>query len=331
MRVPFPSLEEKLSLLEKYWDALHGQKCGVFRDYGFRAHFHGLGGPALGIMMSLLRLPQVGRLRVDGAMTPKRQSAQIVRLRLELAKAQPDQEILNAALQALGKCTLWWRRPAESAEPPRCRPRYPRRSRRSPRIRWIDWRWLHAGWRVFPGQAGIVTAIHGHPRKRRTRRKSACSQRHLPARSENLVVPVRSGAAWVVPAGLVVRFTTPEGPQVLDVNLWSLQNPRERFWASRTRQMYGAHVTVGDRHWSSLPYLRPLATVVADSLAYGRDANGTGCHDLLGTRCDPYVSSVLSRTAYDFHCHSNLTRAVAPFGLTEYDVHDVINVFKLPA
>ena len=38
---------------------------------------------------------------------------------------------------------------------------------------------------------------------------------------------------------------------------------------------------------------------------------------------------MLSGAAYDFHCHSNLTRAVAPFGLTEFDVHDVINLFQV--
>ncbi len=54
-----------------------------------------------------------------------------------------------------------------------------------------------------------------------------------------------------------------------------------------------------------------------------------GCHDLLGTRCDPYVNQLLSGAAYDFHCHSNLTRAVAQFGLTEFDVHDVINLFQV--
>ncbi|EEA28716.1 hypothetical protein TMatcc_002932 [Talaromyces marneffei ATCC 18224] len=32
---------------------------------------------------------------------------------------------------------------------------------------------------------------------------------------------------------------------------------------------------------------------------------------------------------FDFHCHSNLTRAVIPFGLTELDVHDVLNVFQV--
>jgi uncharacterized protein len=143
------------------------------------------------------------------------------------------------------------------------------------------------------------------------------------------VVPVRSGRAWTAPAGSVVRFSIVEGPQVLDLNLWYRLDPRERFWAARTRQFYGAHVTTGDRLWSNLPFLRPLATIVADSLGYGLDEDGAGCHDLLGTRCDPYVNQLLNGTAYDFHCHSNLVRAVLPYGLTEFDVHDVINVFQV--
>jgi uncharacterized protein YcgI (DUF1989 family) len=143
------------------------------------------------------------------------------------------------------------------------------------------------------------------------------------------VIPVRSGHARELPAGHVCRFSIVDGPQVLDVNLWNLHNPRERFWASRTRQFYGAHVTTGDRLWSNLPYLRPLVTIVADSMDYGIDEDGAGCHDLLGTRCDPYVNRLLAGTDYDFHCHSNLFRAVLPWGLHESDVHDVINVFQV--
>jgi uncharacterized protein YcgI (DUF1989 family) len=48
-----------------------------------------------------------------------------------------------------------------------------------------------------------------------------------------------------------------------------------------------------------------------------------------GTRCDPYVSHMLSGASYDFHCHSNLTRSILPFHLTESDVHDVLNVFQV--
>ncbi len=146
---------------------------------------------------------------------------------------------------------------------------------------------------------------------------------------EELVIPVRCGRAWKVPAGHVCRLSIIEGPQVLDLNLWCFDDPRERFWASRSRQFHGAHVTVGDRLWSTLPFLRPLATAVADSIAYGTDEDGAGCHDLLGTRCDPYVNQMLSGRAYDFSCHSNLVRAILPHGLTEFDVHDVLNVFQV--
>lgn len=159
-----------------------------------------------------------------------------------------------------------------------------------------------------------------------------------------------SGQAWVVPAGHVCRLTTPQGPQVGDLNIWNANNPRERFWAARTRQIHASHVSVGDRLWSTLPYLRPLVTITGDSLGGGQlhevlgpdgkrvqdagDRFGTSqwggrVHDLLGTRCDPYVNLLMGGESFDFHCHSNLTRAVVPFGLTELDVHDVLNVFQV--
>jgi uncharacterized protein len=143
---------------------------------------------------------------------------------------------------------------------------------------------------------------------------------------EQLVVPIRSGKAWTVRAGQVCRIVALEGPQVADLNLWHGHNPRERFWASRTKQLHSAHMRVFDRFWSCLPYLRPMATVIGDSINYGIDADGAGCHDLLGTRCDPYVHQMLTGEELDMCCHSNLLRAVVPYRLGEYDVHDVLNV-----
>ncbi|HVD02399.1 MAG TPA: DUF1989 domain-containing protein [Candidatus Dormibacteraeota bacterium] len=143
------------------------------------------------------------------------------------------------------------------------------------------------------------------------------------------VIPPRSGYAWAVPAGSVVRLVAVEGPQVGDLNLWNLQNPRERFWAARTRQLQGAHVSTFDRLWSSLPYLRPLATIIGDTLPTEPTEHGGRCHDLLGSRCDPYLYKLLDDRDYDVTCHNNLTRAIAPFHLTEMDVHDVLNVFQV--
>ena len=59
------------------------------------------------------------------------------------------------------------------------------------------------------------------------------------------------------------------------------------------------------------------------------DDDGAGCHDLLGTRCDPYVHKLLNGEDFDYCCHSNLVRAVAPFHLDESDVHDVLNIFQV--
>lgn len=146
---------------------------------------------------------------------------------------------------------------------------------------------------------------------------------------EKFTIPIRSGQAWEVPAGSVCRILTPEGPQVGDFNVWSRADPRERMWASRTRQLQAAHLTTYDRIWSTLPFLRPMLTITNDTLAdYGIDSDGGRVHDLLGTRCDPYVNTMLTGKDFDYHCHSNLTRAVLPYGLTEFDVHDVLNVFQ---
>ncbi len=146
---------------------------------------------------------------------------------------------------------------------------------------------------------------------------------------EQFEVPIRSGKAWPVLAGQICRIVVVEGAQVADFNAWNLNNPRERFWAARTKQLHRAHVTTFDRLWSCLPYLRPMLTITGDTVDYPLDEDGAGCHDLLGTRCDPYVHKLLNGEDFDYCCHSNLVRAVTPYHLDESDVHDVLNIFQV--
>jgi len=82
------------------------------------------------------------------------------------------------------------------------------------------------------------------------------------------------------------------GRRSADLNIWNAHNPRERLWGFRaTAPAPGAHVTTFDRLWSTLPYLRPIATITADSLKTTASTIRAGrIHDLLGTRCDPYVN-----------------------------------------
>lgn len=146
-------------------------------------------------------------------------------------------------------------------------------------------------------------------------------------------VAPRDAATFTVPAGHLFRIVSVDGPQVGDLNLWNAHDLNERFFSGKTRQLHASHVTTGDRLWSNLPNLRPLATITHDTLGwYGWDADGAGVHDVIGTRCDPYTNHLLKGVDYHYCCHSNLTRALADHQgkateEIEQHVHDVLNVF----
>jgi hypothetical protein len=148
-----------------------------------------------------------------------------------------------------------------------------------------------------------------------------------------VIVPPRDGRTFRVPKGHFFRIVSIEGPQVGDLNLWHAHDLDERFFSGKTRALGATHVTTGHRLWSTLPHLRPMATITHDTLGwYGIDADGGGIHDVIGTRCDPYTNRLLRSADYDHCCHSNLTRALsASTGLgvdaAERHVHDVLNVF----
>lgn len=152
-------------------------------------------------------------------------------------------------------------------------------------------------------------------------------------KAHELIVPPRDARTFRVARGQFFRIVSVEGPQVGDLNLWNADDLSERFFSGKTRALHATHVGVGDRLWSSMPYLRPMATISHDTLGwYGFDADGAGVHDVIGTRCDPYTNVLLNGAAYDFCCHSNLSRALgaelkmAPRAV-EHHVHDVLNVF----
>ena len=148
-----------------------------------------------------------------------------------------------------------------------------------------------------------------------------------------VTVPPREGATFSVSKGHFFRILSIDGPQVGDLNLWNANDLTERFFSGKTRALHATHVTTGNRLWSTLPNLRPMATITHDTLGwYGFDEFGGSVHDVIGTRCDPYTNRLLSGGDYHHCCHSNLTRALAgtkgmSFAEAEPFVHDVLNVF----
>ncbi len=150
---------------------------------------------------------------------------------------------------------------------------------------------------------------------------------------ESIIIPPRDAKTFEVPAGYFFRIISREGPQVGDLNLWNKNNINERFFSGKTRALYGTHVSTGDRLYSNLPFLRPMATITHDTLDwYGFDEDGGSVHDVIGTRCDPYTHVALNNEEYHHCCHSNLCRALSmqqqkPIREIENHVHDVLNVF----
>ena len=149
----------------------------------------------------------------------------------------------------------------------------------------------------------------------------------------SLRVPPREARCFRVAAGQFFRISCPEGAQVGDLNLWWAGDLSEHFYSGKTRALHGTHLRPGARMWSNLPALRPMATIVEDTLDwYGADEHGCRVHDVIGTRCDPYTNRLLTGGQYHHCCHSNLTRALADeTGLSlpdaETRIHDVLNVF----
>jgi len=158
------------------------------------------------------------------------------------------------------------------------------------------------------------------------------ARKYLVKNNEVTITP-RDAKTFEVKRGEFFRIESVEGPQVGDLNLFQLNNLEEKFYSGKTRALYGTHLSVGDKMYSNLPYLRSLATITWDTLDwYGYDSDGGSVHDVIGTRCDPYTSKLISGHDYHYCCHSNLTRALASeknidFKKAEQIVHDVLNVF----
>tara|TARA_A100000164_G_C21919013_1_gene779712 strand:- start:724 stop:1587 length:864 start_codon:yes stop_codon:yes gene_type:complete len=152
---------------------------------------------------------------------------------------------------------------------------------------------------------------------------------------DEIIIPPRDAKTFKVKLGNFFRIESVDGPQVGDLNIFQADNLDEKFYSGKTRALYGTHVSVGDKMFSNFPYFRSLATITWDTLDwYGYDNDGGSVHDVIGTRCDPYTSKLLSGNDYHYCCHSNLTRALVKEKMfnkkdAEKIVHDVLNVFML--
>ena len=84
-------------------------------------------------------------------------------------------------------------------------------------------------------------------------------------KKHEIIIPPRDAKTFEVKFGEFFRIESVEGPQVGDLNLFSLNNLEEKFYSGKTRALYGTHLSVGDKMFSGFPYLRSLATITWDT------------------------------------------------------------------
>ncbi len=70
-----------------------------------------------------------------------------------------------------------------------------------------------------------------------------------------------------------------------------------------------------------------MFTITADTVKSKPSPLGGKSHDLLWARCSSQLWVVRDALENAPNCQDNLTRAIEPFGLSVYNVHDAFNIF----
>jgi uncharacterized protein YcgI (DUF1989 family) len=136
---------------------------------------------------------------------------------------------------------------------------------------------------------------------------------------QEILVPKCEGRSWSVAAGQEVRIVAVEGPQAADVIAWSAADPRESMSTWLTRHMSG-NFRSASKVYSKLPAGRVMFTVLTE-----RD----GLLWLTPGRCNRLKYALQGRPDHA-NCQDILSATIAPFGMSPFDVPEVLNVFMNP-
>lgn len=147
----------------------------------------------------------------------------------------------------------------------------------------------------------------------------------------DVVVPARSGRAFLVTKGQHIRVIEVEGGQIGDFVVFNANNLRERFNQARTKADQGKILlTTGDKLYSK--FNNVLLSIVEDTY---------GIHDLQYGMCNKWVyesadyhgfsgtvtvGGPLGRPSWG--CWENLTEALKEWNIPPEDIPDPLNIFQ---
>lgn len=128
----------------------------------------------------------------------------------------------------------------------------------------------------------------------------------------------QTGAGFLLGRGRTLKIIDPRGEQVSDLTAFAQGDPSEWLSSGRTIDYANTiYLTAGHLLYSNRS--RPMFTIVEDTV---------GRHDFLLTPCSPDTFRLL----YDFHgyhpsCFENLSKSLAPFGVTPDMIPTTFNAF----
>ena len=143
-----------------------------------------------------------------------------------------------------------------------------------------------------------------------------------------LTVPPNEGRGFLVEKGQTFRVVEQEGPQIGDIGLWNVHDPKEAFHAEYTFLLEGWWIRPYTRLWSYVPWLRPLATCVEGTVVLRPPKRDFHHHLVISGHCSPEFHELRSGRSGLNACHINLLQAIEPFGLREEHIYDNINVHQ---
>jgi uncharacterized protein len=128
----------------------------------------------------------------------------------------------------------------------------------------------------------------------------------------------RSGTAFRLAAGEILRVIDPQGEQVSDLVAFAAEDVREVLSNGRTFDYEETlRLTAGHRLWSNRS--RRLLEIVEDTV---------GCHDFLLTPCsEATFRHFYSDQPVHRGCFGNLAEALAPFGIEPDAIPCAFNLF----
>lgn len=136
---------------------------------------------------------------------------------------------------------------------------------------------------------------------------------------ERFVIPPFEGRGFLVRRGQAFRVVEEEGTQIADLSLWNAHNPRERL-SGRTMEIEGWMVRPFTRLWSGIPWLRPMATCLEETVDSRLPETGF-CHHWVSTGCCATEWTEMRVGIPGLNsCYVNFLQAVEPFGLGEADL-----------